>query len=436
MKKIHGILLACVVSLFVTPVAAEQLYVGAAKRDTTPKAEWLPLYGVARSKLVAVIDPIYVRVIALSNGARPSLIVTFEAGGPPDAATFLTGLSEHTGVPIEAIYYGGTHAHTSPSVRVDPDVPGTAPYVEFVYDQMIAAANEAIASLRPATVGIGYANSYINTNRQRFYELEDGSRVGAQGYNPTGPSDKTLSVIRFADMQGKPIAFIVHYAMHLTSMYANKFNDAGTGISGDVGGAVSGHLEHRFAGAVANWIPGAAGNQNPLISNEYFTPNPETGAQEIQMMGRAVVELMEFYGKIQFADVLTALDNLEFETEDARVSYAKGVSTLPPYEAGQEDAVIGLSLMRIGDIALVGTSGELFNSIGVYMQDHSLLEHTLVSNQVRTVVEGNEPISGYQPDDYAVLHDGWHTNNRRYAVGSVDGGYTRLMNQLIESTNK
>ncbi|MDH5304661.1 MAG: hypothetical protein OEW64_11285 [Gammaproteobacteria bacterium] len=436
MKTLQGLVLACAFALFITPAGAEQLHVGAAKRDTTPKSEWLPLYGVARSKLVAVIDPIHVRVIALSNGAQPSLIVTFEAGGPPDAASFLTGLSQHTGIPVDAIYYGGTHAHTSPGVVADAAVPGSKPYVDFVYQQMLDAADEAIARLRPATVGIGYSNSYINTNRQRFYELEDGSMLGAQGYNPTGPSDKTLSVIRFADLQGKPIAFIVHYAMHLTSMYANKFNDEGTGISGDVGGAVSGHLERRFEGAIANWIPGAAGDQNPILSNEYFTPNPETGAQEIQMMGRAVVELMEFYGKIQFADVLTALENLEFDTGDARVSYAKGLSSLPPYAEGQPEAVIGLSLMRIGDIALVGTSGELFNSIGVYMQDHSLLQHTLVSNQVRTVVTGSEPISGYQPDDYAVVHDGWHTNNRRYAVGSVDGGYTRLMNQLIESTNK
>lgn len=437
MKMIRGLVFALLIAVFAAPAAmAQQLYVGAAKRETTPKAEWLPLYGVARTKLVAVIDPIHVRVIALSNGQRPSLIVTFEAGGPPDAATFLTGLAEHTGIPIEGIYYGGTHAHTSPSVAIDPEVPATKDYVAFVYQQMIDAADEAIAALRPATVAFGHSQSYINTNRQRFYELEDGSEVGAQGYNPTGPSDKTLSVIRFSDLDGKPIAFVVHYAMHLTSMYANRYNDEGTGISGDVGGAVSGHLEHRYPGAVANWIPGASGNQNPIISNEYFTPNPDTGAQEVQMMSRAVTELMEFYGKIQFADVLTALDNMEPENRTARISFSSGLSSLPAYQKGEEDATIGLSLMRIGDIALVGTSGELFNSIGVYMQDHSLLAHTLVSNQVRTYIEGDtQPIGGYQPDDYALLHDGWHTNNRRYAVGTIDGGYTRLMNRLIESTN-
>jgi len=439
MKSIQKTLFLTIIVIVFSPVSlAQQLYAGAAKRITTPDLEWLPLSGVARSNLIGVIDDIYVRVIALSNGDGPSLIVTFDAGGPPDASTFLVGLSQHTGIPIEAIYYGATHGHTSPSVRVNPDAPSTELYVNFVYDQMIEAADEAIENLQPASVGIGYSESYINVNRQRFYELEEGGAVGAQGYNPTGPSDKTLSVIRFSDMTGDPIAFVVHYSMHLTSMYANRLTEDGTGISGDVGGQVSRHLENKFDGAVANWIPGTAGNQNPILSNEYFTPNPVTGKQEIQMMSRAVVELMEFYGKIQFADVLTALNNIETETSTARISYAKGLSSLPPYDAStQENAIIGLSLMRIGDIALAGTSGELFNEIGVYMQEHSLLEHTLVSNQVRTHVEGDEqPISGYQPNDYALIHDGWHTNNRRYAIGSVEGGYTNLMNKLIESTDQ
>jgi neutral ceramidase len=436
------LLLAVGVALaLAAPHAAAQtqkypLLVGAAKRETTPRPEWLPLYGVARSKLVGVIDPIHVRVIALGNGQTPSLIVTFEAGGPPDTTTFLTGLSKHTGVAIDAIYFGGTHGHTSPSIAVDPQAPSSKQYVDFVYRQMTDAADEAISKMRPATVGIGSAESHINVNRQRVYQPEGGASVGAQGYNPTGPSDKTLTVIRFAAADGTPIAFLVHYAMHLTTMYANKFNADGTGISGDVGGAVSRHLEKRFAGAVANWIPGAAGDQNPILSNEYFTPNPDTGRQEVQLMGRAVVELLEFYGKVQFADVLRALSSIPSQTADARIGYAKGTSTLPPYQSGQEPAVIGLSVMRIGDIALVGGPGELFNTTGVYMQEHSRLRHTLVSNVVRTHVEGPQPITGYQPDDFALIHSGWHANNPRYAVGTVDGGYTALMNRLIEATGR
>lgn len=429
---------ALIGTLIATGASAQQLYVGAAKRETTPKQEWLPLPATSRlqyAQLVGIIDPIFVRVIAVGNGGKPALVVTFETGTPPDPSVYLKGLSAHTGVPIDAIYFSATHGHSSPTTNVNPEVPSSKLYHDFVYAQLLDAADEAIERMEPATVGIGYAQSYINTNRQRFYELEDGSVVGAQGYNPTGPSDKTLSVVRFSDTGGKPIAFIVHYAVHNTVMYGNRYTDTGNGVSGDIGGQVSGHLENRFDGAVANWIIGAAGDQNPIISNEYFTPNPETGAQEIQLMGRAAVELLEFYGKIQFADTLTALANIGQESANARVSYATGDSTLPAYTEGEEDALIQLRLLRIGDIGLVGTSGELFNSIGVYMRDHSSLPHTLVSNKVLNYVDGPQPLSTYQADDYALIHDGWHTNNRRYAVGTIDGGYTVLMNRLIESTN-
>jgi hypothetical protein len=416
--------------------ADNALFVGAAVRDITPKQEWLPLYGVARTRMVGVIDPIHLRVIAVGNGGTPALIITYESGGPASPDTYLPALSKRTGVPIDAIYYGGTHGHSAPSTDVDPKMPATELYNRFVYERLSAAADEAIAGMRPATVGIGYSQSYINTNRQATFTKPDGTKYGAQGYNPTGPSDKTLTAIRFADLQGKPIAFIVHYAVHNTVMYANRFNKEGVGISGDIAGVVSGALEAKFKDAVAIWLPGASGDQNPLISNEYFTPSTTTGEQEISYMSRAVAELLQFYGKTQFADVLTALGKIETVARDARVSYAYGASTLPRDKPADKDFAIQLKLLRIGDIALVGNPGELFNSTGVYMREHSLLKNTLVSNNNRTFTTQHEQFRGYMPDDYALTHDGWHTNGNRYKVGSINDGFTQLMNRLIAVTNQ
>jgi hypothetical protein len=444
MKKTCALVLLCLaLAASSRPVAQQQppatkhpLSVGAAVRDITPKQEWLPLAGLAQTKLVGIIDPIHVRAIALGNGAKPSLIVTFEAGNPPEPKPFLTGLAEHTGVPIDAIYFGATHAHTTPSFTANPAVPSSKLYSDFVNAQILDAADAAIKAMRPATMALASTQSYISTNRQGVFHLADGTEQGTQGYNPAGPSDKTLTVVRFSDLTGKPIAFIVHYAVHNTVMYANRFNDQGTGISGDIGGQVSGLLEAAYPGSVANWLIGAAGDQNPLISNEYFTPNPVTGKQEDQFMKHANTELLEFYGKTQFADVRMALAKMDRGTDDAKVSYTTGMSTLPAYKDGDPDVPIGLSLLRIGDLALVGTSGELFNSTGVFMQSHSRVAHTLVSNVTRTYVEGAQPLSGYQPDDYALIHNGWHANMRRYKIGSIDGGYTTLMNKMIDATDK
>jgi neutral ceramidase len=442
MKKFQAIMVACLIAVIAIPcaiaqeakTAPQQLLVGAAVRDLTPKSEWLPLFGVAKTKMVGVIDPIHVRVIALSNGKTPSLVVTFEMSGVPPAETFLTALSKHTGVPIDAIFYSATHCHSAPNTTIDPKVPSTELYSKFVYDQMIDAADKAIASMQPATVGIGYAESYINVNRQGTFTKPDGTIYGTQGYNPTGPSDKTLAVIRFDDKNGKPIAFIVNYAVHNTVMYANHFNKDGVGISADLGGYVSTCIENKFGGAVATWLPGASGNQNPILSNEHFTPSPTTGEQEITFFPYAAVELLKFYGKVQFADVLTALSRIKTVTSDAKVSYAYGGSTIPNYTDGGKDFGLNLKLLRIGDIALVGNPGEMFNSIGVYMKNHSLLKNTLIVNNCRTYTEQYTQFTTYIPDDDAMINNGFHGNPKLYKVGSVNDGFTALMNKLIAST--
>jgi hypothetical protein len=224
----------------------------------------------------------------------------------------------------------------------------------------------------------------------------------------------------------------VHYAVHNTVMYANKFNDDGVGISGDIAGAVSGAMEARFDGAIAAWIIGAAGDQNPILSNEYFTPNPTTGTQEVSYMSRAVAELLKFYGKVQFADVLTALSTIKTTTTDAKVSFAYGGATLPAYADGGKPFGIQLKLLRIGDIALVGNPGEIYNSTGVYMREHSLLRDTLVSNKNVSFTQQYEQFLSYIPDDYALIHDGWHATTaamKRYKVGTLEDGYTTLMKQ-------
>ena len=435
LRTLLSVLLLCIAGAqaAAAPQTGPALTAGAAIRDITPRKEWLPLGATGRTTVVDVLDPIHVRAIAIGNGRLQALIVTFEAGGPPDPAVYLKGIADHVGLPTAAIYYGGTHSHSSPSTNIDPAKPTTRAYHDFVYQQMLAAVDEAIANMRPARIGIGTSQSYINVNRQAEYTRPDGTSYGAQGYNPAGPSDKTLSVIRLDDLTGRPIAFVVHYAVHNTVMYANRLTPEGSGISSDIGGAVSSAIEARFTGSVANWIPGAAGDQNPILTNEVFSPSPVTGEQQVTIMSRAVTELRDFYGKVQFADVLRALGTIRTMRADVRVSYAVGAATLPAASPGEPAFPIALKVLRIGDIALVGSTGELFNSTGVYMQSHSPVAHTLVSNQVRDMVP-EDIFTGYLPDDYALLHGGFHAEPKRYRVGTIDGGFTKLMRALIART--
>ena len=82
------------------------------------------------------------------------------------------------------------------------------------------------------------------------------------------PGDRTVAALRFEDLEGRPIAFFVNYALHCCLMFQNNFDGkGGMGISGDVAGRISTWLEEAYPGTVAIWSSGAAGDVDPVLFN-------------------------------------------------------------------------------------------------------------------------------------------------------------------------
>ena len=77
----------------------------------------------------------------------------------------------------------------------------------------------------------------FNINR-REYSPERGWSLG---YNPQGPSDKTVTVMRFDALSGKPIAVFINYPVHVTVMGPENYQ-----ISGDLAGATSRYVENYY----------------------------------------------------------------------------------------------------------------------------------------------------------------------------------------------
>lgn len=420
------------------------IQVGAAVRDITPTLEngMLPIDGVGKTTLVGVLDPIHVRVIAIRDDEDTFLMVATETGKGPYGPQYAESLAEHTGIPVESIFELSTHAHAVPEIKEeidldfeedDPEVTNMQRWGKLVMDQMLDAADEALENMEPATVEIGYSESYINVNRNRYYTAEDGSSYRSQGYNPTGVSDKTVTALQFNNMEEEPIAFVVNYPVHGTVMYANQCIDGGTGVSSDIPGYVSNCLESTYEDSVAIWCSGAAGDQNPIIANEYFTPSIETGEKETTYMEGGNTDILDFLGKILYADVLTALDNAQDVTGDIDISSAYGGTEIPATEEHDADTFgLQLQVLRIGDIAFVGCAGELFNSIGLYMQENSILEDTIIVNHVWT---HEEQSLSYLADDDGRINGGQGCN-APYEPGYINDALTDLMNELLESTQQ
>ncbi len=419
------------------PAKVYDLKAGAAVRDITPTEEngLLPIAAVGRTTAEGVIDPLHTRVIALNDGEKTALIVSNETGKGPYGPLYAQELSDHTGVPLENIFYTATHAHATPEITnvidmsyitfgENDEVDNLQKWGRLVYDQLMEAADEALANMQSVKVGIGYSNCYLNVNRNFRYTNADGTYSWGQGYGFDGFSDKTLAVIRLTSVEtGAPVAFIVNYAIHGVSMYANKVLDGKTGISSDVGGFVCNALESQNEGAVALFLMGAAGDQNPIFGNEFFTPSIETGSKETTTQGS--LEVLTWLGKLMYFDTVEAIRNIKTETGNAGLGMKYGTTTIPSTKGG--DYEVALQVLRIGSIALVGFPGEMFNEIGVNAINASPMENTLWVNLVWTR-EGQA--TGYHSTDIITV-EGGQGQNKNYMPGYLQDAVTKLTRDLV-----
>ena len=391
------------------PAESGTLQVGAAKVDITPPANAeLPMSGYADrlEGFKRIHDHIYARVIVLSDGERMAALVAWELIGVPDAIweELSQRIPREAGIPVEYLLLTAVHDHAAPSPfgMYGNNSPKSAAYTKQVEDATVAAVHSAKENLQPAKIGMGTGRAYVNINR-REYSPENGWWLG---YNPEGPSDKTVTVIRFETMSGKPIAFIINYAVHAVVMGDENYE-----ISGDLAGATSRYVENYYrnrvedaprddAGAairpraeqttdrtVAMWTSGAAGDQNPvsLARGSDFTMVEALG----KILGEEAVRVA---AAIHTSDQVRLWGRQQVFTCPGRKLEA-GPVPRRDYKWDDGDPVhIRLSLLMVNDVALAAVSGEVLTMI------HEHLKEQAGSTRIVMVTHTNGS-SGYIPDD-------------------------------------
>jgi neutral/alkaline ceramidase-like enzyme len=135
-------------------------------------------------------------------------------------------------------------------------------YYESLPAAAANAATQAMASLQPARTAVGRGESRVAVNRRE--DAPNG--VLATGVNPRGVIDPHVFVIRIDSADERPLAAIVGYTMHPTTMGpTNKMFSADW----------PGHLKRTFeqiTGATCIFVQGATGNVGP--GPEGFTDDP------------------------------------------------------------------------------------------------------------------------------------------------------------------
>lgn len=424
-----------------------QLYCGAAKRCITPDEKLLPdLTGLMNQKFGGVLKDLYVRVLALKNGEETALFVVFELDKAPQPERYLEALQKEFGVREEHIFLTAVHTHAAPVAGCRPfEGPNdlakkpehvkkaTHAYEDMLTEKLLEAAREAIDHLVPAKMGFATTESYINVDRKQWYEYTDAEgrkhRKLALGASPASPVDRTVYVVKFEDLEGRAIAFWVNYPVHCCVLHTNKCCNGMLGISSDLAGMVSGYMEEAYPDAVALWCSGAAGDINPVMQNEIYYPDPETGDMvTFQMPNGDVQYLLTLLATNHFDDIRRVVPDIRCGVTDAKIAGRVAWVRTPGVEGDYE---VRLHMMKLGELVLIGGSGEFYSAYAQIAKNLIPKQHVILINHDASLCAN----SGYIIDEKTLLAPEvdlpgvGHTN---MTPGSFERAYASQVTQMYQ----
>ena len=396
---------------------AGDLRAGAAKISITPTADEFP-YTVPREKsFVGVHDLVYARALVLDDGATRVAVVVAEVEAIPEPKRLLAEVAQALGVPESHVMLSASHTHESLTVFIHGGelTAVQREEIDHVRNGVLQAVREAAAHLRPARISFGRSQAYVNIN--------NGEQAGLTNTrDATGPSDKTLDVVRVDSTTGEPIAMVVNYATHAEAMFRSVTKDGGYEVSGDIPGAVSRMIEENPAGApVVLYTAGAEADQKPLFESLQPAVGNLPAADE-GIGGWAVLDVMS---RSVAAAVFDAMSRMPPGTSNVKLQASASTVTCPgghiridnkSHEVTLEErppVAIPVSTIRINDIALVGVGGDLGSKIGQEIRSASPARNTVVVTQMAGAI-------GYILADESYQHPGHGVAGSPLKAGCVE----------------
>ena len=385
------------------------LRAGAAETTITPPVGVdLSGYAAREGPSTGVHDDLWCRAVVLDDGVARAALVSLDLLGldfPLDEA-IRTAVAAKTGIDREHILLNCSHTHAGPpSATVglcglgEPDQRYTDRLPITIADTVALAASK----LRPAKAAYGTAPARVGMNRRE--RMPDGTVD--LGRNPDGLTDEAVRVLRFSDLDGTDVAVLFSHACHGTTLGGGNRQ-----ISSEWMGAACLRLHERLdAGTVPVFLQGCCGQINPDREGDdrSFGEVERLGG----MMAEAVLTALAGAEPVRLAPVRARLEHIQLPLQDppdaanaraeverrrreleqarqgganaywiraleSQVKYAQWVLSLA--ESGARDLTLEFAVQAValGEVAIVGLSGEVFFDFAQQIAAASPFPHTIV----------------------------------------------------------
>lgn len=408
--------------------------------------------------------PLSATALAISDGVSTALLIDVDVIGFNEewSTRVNQAVAQMTGLPLSAIRVSASHTHSGPkTLRLEVVSEGLEMGLEYLAslpNRIAGAGWQALQRMQPARVAAGEGAAKINVHRR--LTLPSGRVV--VGRNWEGEVDPTVRVVRFDDLEERPLATVVHYACHPTIMaWENEH------FTPDFPGVVRQVVERELGGHCL-FLQGAAGSVGPILG---FTGDRaiyhrlgrilgleaakvalsiDTRRRQEQLVGvmesGAPIALYEDRpaadGPVRFqvlsrqlrlpanefpphAELVAEVARLQealagARAADGNVREATAALTRATMREERARMVQGrafierqMQVMLVGDVALVSMPDEPFAEIGARIVAGSPFRHTLVSGY-------SNGTFGYMPTRAAFSEGGYEVDTALYGPETED----------------
>jgi hypothetical protein len=337
-----------------------------------------------------------------------------------------------------------------------------------VADKLVGVVVAANHALRPVHAYGMVGTGSININR-RFRGSGNDDGPPAVGLNFQEFADHQLPVIRVDDAQGNPYAVLVNFQAHGTVLaYENEV------VSPDWIGSMRNTVEASLPGSTCLYFQGAAGNQGPIegysgdlelahrlgtiLGHEatalalrvstvrrepqfegYVESTALQAKQPYRVLGprgatlKYVSRVLDLPRRTYTKDDIDRMTRLTadadrklaavqqaggsvWEQSQAAARRRRWADLLERYKRPVDPAPVKLevAILRIGDMAMVLTNGELFAEIGAAIKKASPFQLTMFCGY------GNHTGGGYMPTRPEYAFGSYEVDGTSYGPGSAE----------------
>lgn len=204
-----------------------------------------------------------------ARGGQLALITADLVSVPRSVRLATAALVEKThGIPPERLLINVSHTHCGPELRTSRTYKADAPnerereaeeYGVFLAETFTRLVGEALEARVEANTDYLSSRCGFAMNRRR----PDGKGGFSNAPNPEGPVDHRVPVLQVrATDDNREIAIVFGYACHCTTLNHQRFN-------GDYAGYAQTIIQEAHPGAVALFMNGCSGDQNPYPRRKF-----------------------------------------------------------------------------------------------------------------------------------------------------------------------